>query len=63
MDVAAVLGPWYESDGGGFDDGVGGPEGSPEGGPEPVFRRFSYNTFSSMVLVFDIVLFLYQFAT
>ena len=63
MDVAAVSGPWYESDGGGFDDGVGGPEGSPEGGQEPVFRRFSYNTFSSMVLVFDIVLFLYQFAT
>ena len=55
------------SDGGGFDDGGGGSDGGLEGGPErglePVFRRFSYDTFSSMVLVFDIVLFLYQEVT
>ena len=43
--------------------GDGGGEGGPEGDPEPVFRRFSYNIFSSMVLVFGIVLFLYQEVT
>ena len=45
----------------GVDDGGGCPEGCLEGSSEPVFRRFSYDTFSSMVLV-RIVLFLYQFS-
>ena len=57
--VAAASGPWWRSDGGDVVDVDGGSSG----GPEPMFRRFSYDTFSSMVLVFGIVLFLYQFST
>ena len=41
------------------DDGGGGSEGGAEGGPEPDFRRFWYDTFSSV----SIVLFLYQVST
>ena len=44
------------SDGGGFDDGGGGPAGSLGGSPEPVFRRF----LDSFMVVFGTVLFLYQ---
>ena len=63
MGVAAASGPWWRSDGVNVDDSGGGLEGGPEGGLEPVFRRFSYDTFLSMVLVFSIVLFLYRVLT
>ena len=63
MGVVAVLGPWWGSDGGGFDDGGGGPEGGleggPEGVPEPVLRRFLY----CIMVVLGTILFLYQDST
>ena len=52
------MGPWSGFDGGCVDDVDGGGGG----GPEPIFRRFLYDTFSSMVLVFGIVVIFYQFS-
>ena len=63
MGVAAASGPWWRSKGVNVDDSGGGLEGGQEGGPEPVFQRFSYDIFSSIVFVFGIVLFLYQEVT
>ena len=48
MGVGAVSGPWWGSDGGGFDDGR---DGGGEGGWEPIFRRFSYDMFSIIVFL------------
>ena len=63
MGVVAVSGPWWRSNGGGFDDGGGGEgggaEGGPEGGLEPVLRRFLY----CIMVFFGTVMFLYQDST
>jgi hypothetical protein len=62
MDVLAVLGPWWGSNGGGFGDGGGGEGGGVEGGgPKPLFWSL-YGNFSIIVVflgTYNTVFFLY----
>ena len=58
LGVEAVLGPWWGSDCGGFDDDGGGPEGGLEGGLE----GGPYGNFSIMVVflgTYNTIFFLY----